>query len=74
MCEYARAGFRDQFLVSMDTCKSEHLARFGGPGLTGIHRKVLPGLRDRGMSEADIAAIFVDNPRRLLTVKTGVTA
>ena len=73
VCEYSRAGFRDQLLLSMDTCKSEHLSRFGGPGLTGIHDKVLPGLRDRGMSEDDFAAIFVDNPRRLLTVKTGVS-
>ncbi|HET7667338.1 MAG TPA: hypothetical protein VFK56_14970 [Mycobacterium sp.] len=74
VCEYVRTGFRDQILVSMDTCKSEHLARFGGPGLTGIHAKVLPGLRERGLSEADISAIFVDNPRRLLTVKSEVTA
>ena len=39
VCEYSRAGFRDQLLLSMDTCKSEHLSRFGGPGLTGIHDK-----------------------------------
>ena len=67
-------GFRDQILVSMDTCKSEHLSRFGGAGLTGIHDKVVPGLRTRGLSETDLAAIFVDNPRRLLTVKSEVTA
>ena len=35
----SRAGFRDQVLVSMDTCKSEHLARFGGPGLSGNSRR-----------------------------------
>lgn len=74
VCAYVRSGFRDQLLLSMDTCKSEHLSRFGGPGLTGIHDKVLPGLRERGMTEHDVAALFVDNPRRLLTVKGGASA
>jgi predicted metal-dependent phosphotriesterase family hydrolase len=74
VCEYVQGGFREQVLVSMDTCKSEHLSRFGGPGLTSIHDRVVPGLRARGLSEADLAGIFVDNPRRLLTVTTEVTA
>jgi predicted metal-dependent phosphotriesterase family hydrolase len=34
----------------------------------------VPGLRIRGLSETDLAAIFVDNPCRLLTVKSEVTA
>ena len=68
ICEYVRDGFREQLLVSMDTCKSEHLSRFGGPGLTGIHDTVVPGLRARGLSDADVAAIFTENPRRILTI------
>lgn len=69
ICEYIEAGFRDQLLLSLDTCKAEHLTRFGGPGLTGIHDRVLPGLQQRGLTEADLAALFVTNPRRLLTVR-----
>jgi phosphotriesterase-related protein len=68
ICEYVRAGFRDQILVSTDTCKSEHLSRFGGVGLTGISEKVLPELRNRGLSEADLSALFEENPRRMLTI------
>ena len=68
LCQYIEGGFRDRVLISMDTCKAEHLSRFGGAGLTGIQDKVLPGLRARGLSEADLAAIFIENPRRLLAV------
>ena len=69
VCDYMHGGgFRDQVLVSMDTCKSEHLSRFGGPGLTGVHDKSCRGFEKRGLSKTDLAAIFVDNPRRLLTV------
>ncbi|SCL26902.1 phosphotriesterase-related protein [Micromonospora rhizosphaerae] len=74
VCEYVQGGFREQVLVSMDTCKSEHLSRFGGAGLTGIQEKVIPGLRARGLSEADLAAIFVENPRRILTVTAKAVA
>ncbi len=73
ICEYVRDGFRDQLLVSSDTCKSEHLTKFGGAGFTGVHDRVLPGLRSRGLTDADLNKIFVDNPRRMLTIVIGVS-
>lgn len=72
ICEYVRDGFEDQLLVSSDTCKSEHLTKFGGAGFTGVHDRVVPGLRSRGLTDADLDRIFVDNPRRMLTVTIGV--
>ncbi|MGI5518041.1 phosphotriesterase family protein [Streptomyces sp. CA-106131] len=74
VCEYVHDGFAHQVLVSMDTCKSEHLSKFGGPGLSGVHDKVVPGLRARGLSEADLATIFVENPRRMLTLTIKASA
>lgn len=71
ICDYVKDGYRSQLLISMDTCKSEHLLRFGGAGLTGVHDVVVPGLRDRGLNEDDLEAIFVENPKRLLTITTG---
>jgi len=34
---------------------------------------VSPLMRPRGFSEAEVQAIFVDNPRRLLTLDAGPT-
>lgn len=70
--DYVHEGFLGQLLISMDTCKAEHLSFFGGAGMTAVHDRVIPGLLGRGLSEADISAIFVDNPRRILTVETKV--
>lgn len=72
--EYVQEGFLDQLLISMDTCKAEHLTLFGGAGMTAVHDRVIPGLLDRGLTETDVAAIFMDNPRRILTVDTKVPA
>jgi phosphotriesterase-related protein len=38
---------------------------------THIFRKILPQLRDRGMSEAEIETILVGNPRRLFSIGLG---
>lgn len=70
--EYVRDGFLGQLLISMDTCKAEHLSLFGGAGMTAVHDRVIPGLLERGLTETEVSAIFVDNPRRILTVETKV--
>lgn len=60
-------GHRSQVVISHDICHRAHMTRFGGWGYGHIHKRVLPLMRRRGFSEAEIAEIMVGTPRRLLT-------
>ncbi|MBI1779012.1 MAG: aryldialkylphosphatase [Proteobacteria bacterium] len=60
-------GHQARVVISQDICSQNRLANFGGHGYGHIFRNVLPLMRRRGFSEAEIQAILVDNPRRLLT-------
>jgi phosphotriesterase-related protein len=61
-------GHLDQIVISHDICYLTRLTRFGGHGYAHIFKNVLPLMRERAFSEAEIAAIMVETPRRLLTV------
>ncbi|HET8531706.1 MAG TPA: aryldialkylphosphatase [Methylomirabilota bacterium] len=61
-------GHLAQVLISHDICYRSRLVRFGGHGYGHIFANVVPMMRRRGFSEAEIQAILVDNPRRLLTL------
>lgn len=62
-----KAGHADQLLLSNDVCTKLQFKRYGGAGLTWLQDFVLPQLRARGVTEAQIDQITVINPRRLLT-------
>ncbi|MCW5954057.1 MAG: hypothetical protein KIT69_17540 [Propionibacteriaceae bacterium] len=63
----ADAGGLDRILVSGDQgSRREDLVSSGGPGYAKPWTIFAPTLARVGMSDADIHAIFVDNPRRLL--------
>jgi len=61
-------GHLAQVLISHDICYRSRLVRWGGHGYGHIFANVVPMMRRRGFSEAEIQAILVDNPRRLLTL------
>src|SRR5216683_3589120 len=61
-------GHLAQVLISHDICYRSRLVRLGGHGYGHIFANVVPMMRRRGFSEAEIQAILVDNPRRLLTL------
>jgi phosphotriesterase-related protein len=61
-------GYRDQILLSLDICNKLGLKEYGGGGYDTLHQYILPRLKARGISTADIDHILVDNPRRLLTL------
>jgi len=42
--------------------------RWGGHGYGHIFENVVPMMRRRGFTDAEVQAILVDNPRRLLTL------
>lgn len=59
-------GHRDQIVVSHDNDNKVFLARHGGPGYAHILTNIVPRMRARGFAEADIEAILIANPRRIL--------
>jgi phosphotriesterase-related protein len=60
-------GHLDQIVISHDICYRSRLTRFGGHGYGHIFENVLPLMRRRGFSEAEIERITVGTPQRLLT-------
>ncbi|HVL53342.1 MAG TPA: hypothetical protein VM344_03695 [Vitreimonas sp.] len=68
LCELLGRGHLDRVLLSQDVCHNSQLRHYGGNGYTYLQEAFLPRLREAGVSEAEINALTVDNPRRLLTV------
>lgn len=61
------AGHAEQIMLSLDLCTRLGRRSHGGGGLGWIHEHVLPYLRSKGVTEAQIQQITVGNPTRLLT-------
>lgn len=62
------AGLADRVVASHDICTRSRLQTFGGHGYGHLVRNVPPLMRDRGFTEAEIATLLVETPRRLLTL------
>ena len=60
-------GFGERILLSHDICLMSNLSAFGGCGYDYIPSRFVPVLRDKGLTDADIRMLTVDNPRRALT-------
>jgi phosphotriesterase-related protein len=58
-------GYARQLLLSTDTCRLSQLRGNGGRGFDYLWTSFLPRLRERGVSEAQIQTLLVDNPRRV---------
>lgn len=59
-------GHLDRIVISHDICYCTRLTKLGGHGYTHIFRNVLPLMRERGFSEAEIDQIMVRTPARIL--------
>jgi phosphotriesterase-related protein len=68
ICDLLAAGHADRILLSQDVCHDAQLRRYGGNGYTYLAEAFLPRLRAAGASDADVAAMTIANPRRLLTI------
>ena len=60
----AAEGHARQVLLSHDICQKHRLTRYGGHGYHHLLVNVIPQMRRRGATEADLRTLFVDNPRR----------
>ena len=66
--ELLRRGHVDRLFLSQDVCNDSQLTAFGGNGYTYLTDTFLPRLRAAGVSEAELEAMTVANPRRILTI------
>jgi phosphotriesterase-related protein len=58
-------GFERQVLLSHDIATKHRLHAYGGLGYDHLITNVVPRLRQRGLSDADIDLLIVDNPARI---------
>jgi len=61
-----KLGRLERILISHDICTKHRLVRYGGHGYGYILECVVPRMRSRGFSEAEIETILVKNPARVL--------
>jgi phosphotriesterase-related protein len=60
-------GHLDQIVISHDICHLSHFTAYGGWGYAHIFKRVVPRALKRGFTQAELDAILIHNPRRLLT-------
>ena len=63
---FLEAGYADQLLLSSDFSNGRALKKNGGPGIAQTKTVFGPMLVKAGVSEATLARILTDNPRRFL--------
>jgi predicted metal-dependent phosphotriesterase family hydrolase len=68
LLELLSRGHAERILLSQDVCHNEQLHHYGGNGYTYLADTFLPRLRGRGVDEATLRTITVDNPARLLAI------
>ena len=68
LLELLARGHGDHVLLSQDVCHNAQLKHYGGNGYVHLAETFLPRLRERGVSEAEIAQLTVANPGRILTI------
>ncbi|THV17412.1 aryldialkylphosphatase [Rhizobium rhizophilum] len=62
------AGLGSNVVISQDICTRSRLQSYGGHGYGHIMTNVIPLMRDRGFSPAEIDMLLVETPARLLTL------
>jgi predicted metal-dependent phosphotriesterase family hydrolase len=65
--EMRRRGRLDRLLLSQDVCAQSHLRAYGNTGYDYLATEFLARLHEAGLAQAELEAIFVANPRTMLT-------
>jgi predicted metal-dependent phosphotriesterase family hydrolase len=65
--ELIRRGHRGRILLSTDVGKRGALRSYGGQGYDLVITGFIPLLLERGLTQEDVDALTIDNPRRLFT-------
>lgn len=67
--EIVDRGYVDHLLLSTDRNRKYELKWYGGTGYAHMLTRFVPMLRERGLPDAAITQILVDNPRRALAIE-----
>ena len=59
-------GFLGQILLGQDLCFKDMYSCYGGYGYAHLLENAVPLMGDMGLTEREIDALLVDNPRRFL--------
>jgi phosphotriesterase-related protein len=59
-------GWAGQLVLAHDVALKTRLKRYGGSGYDHLAVRIVPRLKARHLTDADIYGLFVENPRRLL--------
>jgi predicted metal-dependent phosphotriesterase family hydrolase len=59
-------GFEDQIMLSVDISRNAYLNNHGGHGYHHLFTYCVPLLKEKGVNEAVLNKMLVDNPRKLL--------
>lgn len=62
------AGHEERLLISQDVCMKMQLRKYGGCGYAHILRHIVPDLKRRGVSDATLETLLVQNPARVLAI------
>jgi len=67
--ELIARGWLSKILISHDIGFKFRLNAYGGPGYAHILNNAVPMMKVYGMTDEQIRAIIIDNPRTFLTMK-----
>ena len=62
-------GYGSQLTLAHDICTRTQFHRYGGWGWDHLLRNIVPRLRHAGVSQEELDTIFIETPRRLLTLQ-----
>jgi phosphotriesterase-related protein len=62
-----RAGYLDRILLAQDVCTKVQLKAYGGGGYSFVLERFVPYLKRLGVTQTEVDAMLVENPRRVLT-------
>jgi len=68
LIELMDAGWTDRLLIAHDVCTKVQLIKYGGVGYGHILRSIVPRMKRRGIDDATVTKLLVENPARLLTI------
>lgn len=66
LCRLLDAGLGPSVVLSQDICLKHELTAFGGHGYSHILERIVPRLKERGVSEQELQMLLVDNPAHVL--------
>jgi predicted metal-dependent phosphotriesterase family hydrolase len=66
LLQLVEAGFTKSIVVSVDISRNSYMKAYGGYGYDHFLAKIVPELKRRGLDDAALQTILVDNPRRFL--------